>query len=82
MSSPSQVNRCEPEAYAHPEVEFGGADSVQRTTFVRGAGTEPNRTSRGPSAAVPCSAPPALVTVLLVLAIVVAVIYLVGLAGR
>ena len=80
MPSHNQVNRYDHEAYAHPEVEFGGADSVQKTSFVRGAGTEPNRVSKGPIAAVPSSAPSELILVIAVLAIVVVILYLVGFA--
>ena len=33
--------------YAHPEVQLGGADAVQKTSYVVGEGTEPATRQRG-----------------------------------
>jgi hypothetical protein len=82
MPNPNQETQRDSEAYWPPEVDLGGADNVQKTTYVRGAGTEPDRSSEGPIAAVPSHAPSALVAVLVTIAIVAAIVYLVGLAGR
>ena len=82
MADPKQMNPTVPEAYWQPDVDLGGADNVQKTTFVRGAGTEPDRSSRGPIANVSSrGAPSALIAVLIALAAVAAIVYVVGIAG-
>jgi len=35
-------------AYAQPEAQLGGADAVEKTTYVVGEGTDPDRRTRGP----------------------------------
>ena len=34
-------------AYTHPEAQLGGADSIEKTTYVVGEGTEPDTRTRG-----------------------------------
>jgi len=82
MANPNQENPYDPDAYYQPDVDLGGADNVQKTTYVRGAGTEPDGSSSGPIATVPSHAGPSpLIAVLVAIAIVAALVYLVGLAG-
>jgi hypothetical protein len=41
--APRDVSR----AYEHPEAQLGGADAVEKTTYVVGEGTEPNAQPTG-----------------------------------
>ena len=63
--------------------ELGGADAVEKTTYVVGAGTDP-RARRGdaPSAIVSSRAPAAIVGVIAVLVVLVIIAYFIGLGGR
>ena len=70
------------DASEETDLDLGGADTVPKTTYVRGAGTEPEASSDGPIAAVPSQGAPATLLALLVaIAMVAAVVYLVALAG-
>ena len=63
-----------------PEAQLGGADAVEKTTYVVGEGTDPRaRRGEGPSATVRGAGPPLMViSVVVVLVLLVAVAYLVG----
>ena len=61
------------------EAELGGADSVEKTTYVVGKGTDPEARSAGPSATVPSRGAPLIVALVIVtLMVLVAVAYLIG----
>ena len=66
-----------------PEAQLGGADAVEKTTYVVGKGTDPNaRKGEGPSATGASRGAPTIVFfIVIVLAVLVALAYLVGL-GR
>lgn len=81
MTDPNQEQSIA-RAYGQPDVDLGGADNVQKTTYVRGAGTEPDQFSMGPIAAVPSpGAPSTLIALLILIAIGAAIVYLVALGG-
>jgi hypothetical protein len=62
-----------------PEAQLGGADSVEKTTYVVGKGTDPTARNDGPSATVPSRGAPLIVVLVLVgLMALVALAYLVG----
>ncbi len=82
MANPNNEHPIDADAYWQTDVDLGGADTVQKTTFVRGAGTEPDRSSSGPIATMYSNAGPSpLIAVLVAVAIVAAIVYLVGIAG-
>ena len=82
MPDPNQQNEPQRDDYWQAEVDLGGADNVQKTTYVRGAGTEPDASSNGPIATMPSSAGPSpLIAVLVAISIVAAIVYVVALAG-
>ena len=82
MPDPNQLNPPDADGYWPPDVDLGGADTVQQTTYVRGSGTEPDRSSSGPIATMSSDAGPStLIAVLAAVAIVAAIVYLVGLGG-
>lgn len=61
------------------EAQLGGADAVEKTTYVVGKGTDPEARSVGPSATVPSrGAPMIVVAIVAVLMALVAVAYLIG----
>jgi hypothetical protein len=62
-----------------PEAQLGGADSVEKTTYVVGKGTDPTARNHGPSATVPSRGAPLIVVLVLVgLMVLVALAYVVG----
>lgn len=62
-----------------PEVQLGGADAVEKTTYVVGKGTDPRARNDGPSATVPSRGAPLIVVLVLVgLMLLVALAYLLG----
>jgi hypothetical protein len=63
-----------------PEAQLGGADAVEKTTYVVGRGTDPNaRKGEGPSATVPGrGAPVTVLAIVGVLVLLVAIAYLIG----
>jgi hypothetical protein len=62
-----------------PEAQLGGADSVEKTTYVVGKGTDPEARARGPSATVRGRGAPLVVAlVLIALMVLVALAYLLG----
>jgi hypothetical protein len=65
--------------YPDAEAQLGGADAVEKTTYVVGEGTDPNAMKgKGPSATVPSSAPRIVVVVVAVLVVLVVLAYLIG----
>jgi hypothetical protein len=75
-----QENPIARERYRDPEAQLGGADAVEKTTYVVGEGTDPNaRKGEGPSAIVAGhGAPMMVVVVVVVLVVLVALAYLIG----
>jgi hypothetical protein len=62
-----------------PEAQLGGADSVEKTTYVVGKGTDPEARRDGPSATVRGRGAPVIVVLALVsLMALVALAYLLG----
>lgn len=62
------------------EAQLGGADAVEKTTYVVGKGTDPHaRKGEGPSATVRSAGPPIMViAVVVVLVLLVLAAYLIG----
>jgi hypothetical protein len=74
-----QENPFPRDRYRDPEAQLGGADAVEKTTYVVGEGTDPNaRKGEGPSATVRSSAPGVVVAVIVVVVVLVAIAYLIG----
>lgn len=71
------------EKYRDPEAQLGGADAVEKTTYVVGEGTDPSaRKGDGRSAAgASRGAPVMVIVVVVVLAVLVALAYIIGI-GR
>ena len=79
MPDEPQENPFRRDRYRDPEAQLGGADAVEKTTYVVGEGTDPNaRRGKGPSATVGSSAPKVVATVVVVLVVLVALAYLIG----
>jgi hypothetical protein len=66
-----------------PEAQLGGADAVEKTTYVVGEGTDPNaRKGEGPSATGTSRGGPTIVlVVVLTIMVLVALAYIIGI-GR
>jgi hypothetical protein len=66
-----------------PELQLGGADAVEKTTYVVGKGTDPNaRKGEGASATVPGRGAPVIVLAIVgVLVLLVAIAYFIGIFG-
>jgi hypothetical protein len=74
-----QENPFPRERYRDAEAQLGGADAVEKTTYVVGEGTDPNaRKGEGPSATVRSSAPMIVVAIVIVLVVLVGLAYLIG----
>jgi hypothetical protein len=74
-----QQNPIPRDRYRDAEAELGGADNVEKTTYVVGKGTDPNaRKGAGPSATVSSGAPRIVAIVVAVLVVLVALAYLIG----
>jgi len=69
--------------HGEPEVQLGGADAVEKTTYVVGRGTDPNaRKGQGPAATVSGRGAPVIVLAIVgVLVLLVAIAYLIGIFG-
>ena len=67
--------------YDHPEAQLGGADAVEKTTYVVGEGTEPDRQPPGPHTATGAATGRGNLAVWVVagIAALIALVYLVGL---
>jgi len=63
-----------------PEAQLGGADAVEKTTYVVGEGTDPNaRKGEGPSATGAArGAPRLLLGIVLTIVVLVALAYIIG----
>jgi len=74
-----QENPLPRERYRDAEAQLGGADAIEKTTYVVGKGTDPtSRKGQGPAATVPSRGAPMLVmAVIVVIAMLVALAYLV-----
>jgi hypothetical protein len=80
---PESTNDHPDPKFADPETALGGADAVEKTTYVVGSGTSPEaRTPHGrpPSVGHPGSRPIGWIAI--ALAILVAIVYFVGVAVR
>jgi hypothetical protein len=79
MSESDQTNPFRADAYRDAEAQLGGADDIQKTTYVVGEGTEPStRKGEGPTAQVGGGASRNLVWVVIALVALVLVGYLAG----
>ena len=79
MPEQPQENPFRRDRYRDAEAQLGGADAVEKTTYVVGEGTDPNaRKGEGPSATVHSSAPRVVGVVVAVLVVLVAIAYLIG----
>ena len=83
MPHPDQENPFRPERYRDAEAQLGGADDVEKTSYVTTHGTDPNaRKGDGPVATVPSRGAGTWITLVIVaLVVLVALAYLVGI-GR
>jgi hypothetical protein len=69
--------------FVDPETALGGADAVEKTTYVVGAGTDPNATSpKDRPASVGHSRTTPIAWVAIAVAVIIAIVYLVGFVGR
>lgn len=74
-----QQNPIPRDRYRDAEAELGGADNVEKTTYVVGKGADPNaRKGQGSSATVSSGAPKMVAAVVVVLVVLVALAYLIG----
>ena len=79
MSKEPQENPFPRDRYRDPEAQLGGADAVEKTTYVVGEGTDPNaRKGEGPSATVPSTAPRVVAVLVAIIVLLVAIAYLIG----
>jgi hypothetical protein len=46
MTNPPPTGGIPDDRYRQPDAALGGADAVEKTTYVTGSGTEPERTAR------------------------------------
>ena len=83
MPEQPQENPMPRERLRDAEAQLGGADAVEKTTFVVGEGTDPNaRKGEGPAATVRGGGAPRVVAWTIVLLVVlVALAYLLGLTS-
>ncbi|HKO15763.1 MAG TPA: hypothetical protein VJU87_05965 [Gemmatimonadaceae bacterium] len=83
MPQPDQENPFEKDRYRDAEAQLGGADDVEKTTYVVGKGTDPRaRKGTGPSARVPGHGAPGIVIgIIIAIVVLVAIAYLSGI-GR
>ncbi len=88
MPHPDQENQFRPDRYRDSEAQLGGADDVEKTTYVTTHGTDPNaRKGAGPVATVPSRGAGTWVTLVIVALVVLvallalgAIAYLMGVA--
>lgn len=79
MPQQPQENPFPRERYRDAEAQLGGADAVEKTTYVVGKGTDPNAVKgKGPAATVRSSAPMIVGVIVIVLVVLVALAYLIG----
>ena len=78
---PTDGGSFPPDRYRNPEAALGGADAVEKTTYVTGQGTEPGGTQPpgSPSARVPAGGGQGATWAIIIFLIVAAVlVYLLG----
>ena len=82
MPQPNQENPYDPDAYRDAEAQRGGADNVEKTTYVKGSGTAPEgRRPDAPIATVASAGGPRTITwMVIALVVIVALVYLLGIA--
>ena len=75
-----QENPFPRERYRDAEAQLGGADAVEKTTYVVGEGTDPNgRKGPGPAATMRGGGAPTIVAaIIVVLVVLVALAYVIG----
>ena len=80
MPHPDQENPFRPDEYRDPEAQLGGADDVEKTTYVTSHGADPNaRKGAGPVATVSSRGPGTWIAlVVVVLVVLVGLAYLMG----
>ena len=80
MPEPDQTNPFRADKYRDPEAQLGGADSVEKTTYVVGEGTDPEREHdvHDPAARVSSSVPGGLLALVVALVFLAMVAYLLG----
>jgi len=74
----------EPPRFVDAETALGGADAVEKTTYVRGEGTDPNAMAPPPGTPPPTGGVGGgwVVWTVVALAVIVALVYLVGVTRR
>ena len=84
MTAPRDDSRFQPDPTDRPDVDaeaaYGGADAVEKTTYVTGSGTDPEAVNRAPVTArvAPGGGVNVLAWVVIALAALVALVYAVG----
>ncbi len=81
VDKPTDGKSFPKDRYVDPETALGGADAVEKTTYVTGSGTDPDarKGSDGPSARVPAGAGQGATWAIIIFLIVAAVlVYLLG----
>ncbi len=84
MTNPSQENPFDADRYRDAEAQLGGADSVEKTTYVVGEGTQPERRHdrRAPAANVSARGGSGmLIAIVVALVALAAIAYLLGVAA-
>jgi hypothetical protein len=80
MPQPDQQNPFDPDRYRDAEAQLGGADDVEKTTYVLGEGTRPERRRTDRAAPSGSRGSGLLIAIVVALIAVVAIVYLVGMA--
>jgi len=80
VDRPTEGKSFPKDRYADAETALGGADAVEKTTYVTGSGTDPNaRKGDGPAAHVPAGGGQGATWAIIVFLVVAAVlVYLLG----
>jgi hypothetical protein len=80
---PESTNEPPDQKFVDSETALGGADAVEKTTYVVGQGTTPEaRTPKGHPPEVGRTGPGLIVWVIVAIAVIVAVAYLAGMFTR
>jgi hypothetical protein len=79
---PTEGGKVNPDRYENPEVALGGADAVEKTTYVTGTGTEPEALKRpgAPVARVSAGGIGATGAIIIFLLVAAVLVYLMGFA--
>jgi len=82
MTERTEGGQVPQDRYRDSEAQLGGADAVEKTTYVVGSGTKPEARARADAPSARTSARGnALLWIVLLVAAAVAVIYLAGIVG-